>query len=677
MESDLSRLLRPKSIAVIGGGAWCANVIEQCRRVGFAGHIWPVHPNHDTLANLPAYPSVDALPAPPDACFIGVNRHATIEVVRALRGRSAGGAVCFASGFAEASSECAAGAALGADLLEAAGDMPILGPNCYGLLNYLDGVALWPDQHGGMPCHSGVALITQSSNVAINLTMQTRGLPLAYVVTAGNQAQIGLAQIGAALLDDPRVTALGLHIEGIGDIRALEALAAQARKLGKPIIALKVGQSDQAQAATISHTASLAGTDAGARALLSRLGIGQVGTLPAFLEALKLIHVAGPLASNRVASMSCSGGEASLVADAAHGKNVSFPKLDPNRTLLLRAALGPMVALANPLDYHTYIWGNAPAMTQTFTAMMDPDLGFGFVVLDFPRSDRCSAAAWDIVIDAVKQARAASGVPMGIVATLSENMPEAIAQGLVEDGIVPLSGLDHAIDAIEVAATLGRPRTQPEPLFLTAPQGTGMLSEAQAKAALAQHGVVIPRAHRADSADRIAQLARDIGFPVALKGEGLAHKSEAGAVKLNLPDSQAVRDAADAMACDSFLVEQMITGAIAELLVGVTRDPAHGYVLTVAAGGILTELLQDSRSLLVPATRAEVRDALMRLKIAPLLTGYRGAAPAALDAVLDNVMAVQAFVMATPAHEIEINPLIVTADRAVAADALIRIEGDI
>ncbi len=672
MQPDLSRLLRPRSIAVIGGGAWCANVIEQCRKIGFTGDIWPVHPTHETVGNLPAYPSVDALPSAPDACFIGVNRHATIEVVRALSDRSAGGAVCFASGFAEASSECAAGASLAADLLGAAGEMPILGPNCYGFLNYLDGVALWPDQHGGIPCQSGVALITQSSNIAINLTMQTRGLPVAYVVTAGNQAQVGLAQIGAALLDDPRVTALGLHIEGIGDIRALEDLAARARKLGKPIIALKVGQSDHARAATISHTASLAGSDAGARALFSRLGIGQVTSLPAFLEALKLVHVAGPLASNRVASMSCSGGEASLVADAAHGKGICFPPLDTDRAARLRAALGPMVALANPLDYHTYIWGNAPAMAETFTAMMAPDLGFGFVVLDFPRGDRCSAAAWDVVIDTVKQAHATSGVPMGIVATLSENMPERIAQRLVAEGIVPQCGLDHAMDAIEVAAALGRPHTRPEPVFLAEPRCTGALSEAQAKVALSRHGVTIPRAHRAESPDKIARLASDIGFPVVLKGEGLAHKTEAGAVKLNLTDKDAVRGAATSMTCDSFLVEEMITGAIAELLVGVTRDPAHGFVLTVAAGGILTELLQDSQSLLVPATRAEVRDALMRLKIAPLLKGYRGTAPAALEAVLDTVMAVQAFVMASPAHEIEINPLIVTADRAVAADALIR-----
>ena len=169
---------------------------------------------------------------------------------------------------------------------------------------------MWPDQHGGKVTERGVAIVTQSSNLAINITMQRRGLPLAYVVTAGNQAQTGLAQIAATLLDDDRVSALGLHIEGVGDIDALHNLACKAQKLGKQIIALKVGNSSQSRAATISHTASLAGSEAGARALLARLGIAQVDTLPELLEALKLCHVAGPLRSKNLVSTSCSGGGA-------------------------------------------------------------------------------------------------------------------------------------------------------------------------------------------------------------------------------------------------------------------------------------------------------------------------------------------------------------------------------
>lgn len=670
----LDRLLRPRSIAVVGGGGWCANVIEQCRKIGYAGEIWPVHPSRATVAGLTAYPDIDSLPGAPDAAFVGVNRDATIEVVARLSARGAGGAVCFASGFREAQQETGDGHAKQEALLAAAGDMTILGPNCYGMLNYLDGAALWPDQHGGVRVESGVALITQSSNIAINLTMQNRGLPLAYVVTAGNQAQTGVSKIAAALLRDPRVTALGLHIEGIDDLRGFEAMAETARDLGKPIVALKIGRSDQAQAATVSHTASLAGSDAGADALLARLGIGRVTSLSALLETLKLLHVTGPLSSPRIASMSCSGGEASLVADMAHGSGLVFPPLGDRQRQALRAALGPRVALANPLDYHTYIWNDADALTRTFTAMMGANLALGVVVLDFPRADRCSAEDWTRVIRAVAHAGEISERPMAILASLAELMPEDIAQELVDLGITPFAGLSEAIEAMDVAAGLGRARPAPMPLLLPRPgEADRTLSEAEAKSALSVHGGRIPAAARATGAEAAAMAATRIGFPVVLKGEGIAHKTEAGAVVLNLGSAGAVTEAARAMPTEQFLVEEMVTGTVAELLVGVLRDQAHGYVLTLAAGGILTELLEDSVSLLVPSPPEAVRAALGRLRMFRLLCGYRGAPAADIEAIVSAVMAVQSYVEAARPQEIEINPLLCGPNGAVAADALIRI----
>lgn len=674
MARSLGRLLRPRSIAVVGGGAWCANVIEQCDKIGFKGPIWPVHPTRSDLGGRKAMARVEDLPEAPDATFIGVNRDATVDVVGRLRAMGAGGAICFASGFREAEAELGGGSALQDRLLAAAGEMPIIGPNCYGLLNYLDGAALWPDQHGGIAVERGVAIITQSSNMAINLTMQTRGVPLAYVVTAGNQAQTGIADIGQALLSDDRVTALGLHIEGIGDLRAFEALADAARRLGKSVVALKVGASDQARAAAISHTASLAGSDAGARALLRRLGIGQVHSLAGFLEALKLLHVTGPLSSARIGSMSCSGGEASLMADSALGTCLEFPALSAPQRTALREALGPKVALANPLDYHTYIWGDGAALEACFSAMMLGDLGLGVVVIDFPRPDRCSAADWDLVIEAVASTQAKHGKPVALLASLAENMPELVATSLIERGIVPLCGLVEGIEAIATAADIGGMTVADEQLLLPHPAcRTLTLDEAEAKAALAHFGLLVPDAKGADQPDAAATVASDIGFPVVLKGTGIAHKTEAGAVALNLWNADAVRTAAMAMATERFLVEEMITGAVAELLIGVVLDPAHGYVLTLAAGGTLTEVLRDSQSLLVPATADAVRAALDQLRCAALLKGYRGAPAADIDAIVDAVMSVQAYVAAHRPQEVEINPLLCCPDRAIAADALIEV----
>ncbi len=671
---SLKRLFRPDSIAVIGGGTWCSAVIEQCRKMGFAGDIWPVHPKAEEVAGLPAYRDIEALPFAPDASFIGINRLATIDVVKALSACGAGGAVCFASGFLEAEAEDSEGADLQQGLLEAAGDMPVLGPNCYGFINYLDGALLWPDQHGGQRVEKGVAIVTQSSNIAINLTMQKRALPLAYVVTCGNQAQTGLAEIGEALLEDDRVTVLGLHIEGFGDLRAFEALALRARQLGKQIVALKVGRSAQARAATVSHTASLAGGDAGAGALLARLGIPRLYDLPSFLETLKLMHVVGRLPSTRIATISCSGGEASLAADTAHGRSVSLPALNDRQRIDLRAALGPMVALANPLDYHTYIWRDVDAMTRAFSAIVDPQLAMTLLVVDFPRGDRCDPSDWGSVTQAAIAVRQQTGQPIAIVATLPELLPEDVAEQLLAAGVVPMLGLSEAMSAIE-AAGLPLPELA-HPLLLPTKShpDPDLVPEGEAKAWLARFGLRVPRSKPARSVVAARAVAADIGYPVVLKGEGIAHKTEEGAVRLNLTCGQEVSDAAVAMPTDRFLVEEMVTGAVAELLVGVVKDPAHGFVLTLAAGGTLTEIMQDSASILLPASDAALNTALDSLRIAPLLSGYRGAPPADRAAILRAIRAVEAYVVAEAEglEEIEINPLLCTPSDAVAADALIR-----
>ena len=682
---DLSRLLRPRSVAVIGGGVWCENVVQQCRAIGFRGAIWPVHPTRAEIAGVPVFAGLAALPSAPDAVFIGVNRTLTVQLVAQLAEMGAGGATCFASGFREAQLESADGADLQEQLLLAAKDMPVIGPNCYGFINYLDGVALWPDQHGGLQVDCGVAIVTQSSNVAINLTMQSRALPLAYVVTVGNQAQTGLAQIGQALLDDPRVTVLGLYIEGVGDLRAFEALAAQARRMGKPIVALKTGRSPQARAGAVSHTASLAGSGAGAQALFARLGVAEVTGLDAFLETLKLLHVTGALPSRRIASLSCSGGEASLMADSALDLNLEFPPLTKAQKTALRAALGPMVALANPLDYHTYIWGDVAAMTATFSALLGDDLALSCIVVDFPRADRCDPAAWDCVVTAAVAAKKGTGVQTGgrlaLVSSLPETMPETVAQKLIAQGIVPLCGIESALKAIEIAADIGQMQAvPPQPLLLPEPvqmpqelRHGHILNEHSAKARLLAHGVPVPEGRFCASAKLAAQAAKTLGFPLVLKGLGHAHKSEAGAVHLNLRSSQAVAQAAADMDSNGYLLEQMVTGGVAEVLVAVLRDPAHGFVLTLGAGGVMTEILADVSTRLVPVTAQDVRAALAELRIYPVLCGYRGSLGVNIDALIQAVLGVQSFVLETAAflEEVEINPLICTPDRAVAVDALI------
>ncbi|TNF64436.1 MAG: CoA-binding protein [Rhodobacteraceae bacterium] len=664
---DLSRLLNPQLVAVIGGGAWCAGIVDAARRIGYRGRIVPVHPAGKVIAGLQSVPSLAGIGAPIDAAFICVNRHATIGVVEELRALGAGGAVCFASGFREALAEAADGGDLQDQLLAAAGEMPVLGPNCYGFVNALDRAAIWPDQHGMQPVDRGVAILTQSSNIAINLTMQQRALPIAVMVTCGNQAQTGQAEIARALLRDDRITALGLHIEGFSDLAQWHALAREAAGRGVPIVALKSGASEQAQRATVSHTASLAGSDAGAQALLDRLGIARARDIPTFLETLKLFHLYGRLDAPTISAISCSGGEASLVADSAVGRELSFPDLTEDQSTRLRAALGPMVALANPLDYHTYVWRDVAAMTAAWSPMADPHIGMTLAIVDYPHTD---ATDWDCATQAAINVRHVTGRPVTMVATLPELMPHDVAQRLMTQGVLPVSGLEEALGAIEIAAR--KPLLEPDMALIAGPhpQAPRLLDEAEAKALLGSHGVPVPEGLVCGRA-----VLGDVTMPgpLALKSLGLAHKSEAGGVKLGL-QAGALFQAAMDMPGDRFLVERLVTGGVAELLVGVTRDPAHGFVLTLGAGGVMTELIGDTVSVLVPSGRDRVEQALNRLKWAKLLQGFRGKPAADMGAVVDAIMALQAFVAAHADNldEVEVNPLICTPHGAVAADALIR-----
>ncbi|MFD0487845.1 CoA-binding protein [Saccharopolyspora spinosporotrichia] len=298
---DLRRLLAPERIAVVGGDA-AAEAVRQCRRIGFGGEIWPVNPRRTEVAGLECHPDVASLPGVPDAAFVAVPGRATVEVVAELAALGCGGAVCHASGFAEHG-----GVALQQWLVAAAGTMPLIGPNCIGTLNYLDGVAMWPDQHGGRRVDSGVAVITQSGNIGQNLTMQRRSLPLAQLVTLGNAAVTGVADLVAAMLEDPRITAIGLHLEGIDDAAGLADVALEALRRRVPVVVLKSGSSELGARANLSHTSSLAGPDVLCDALFRRCGMARVHEIGAFVETLKFLHVHGALAGTRFASASCSG----------------------------------------------------------------------------------------------------------------------------------------------------------------------------------------------------------------------------------------------------------------------------------------------------------------------------------------------------------------------------------
>ncbi|MFP5480945.1 MAG: acetate--CoA ligase family protein [Alphaproteobacteria bacterium] len=659
--SRLDRLLRPRHIAVLGAG-WGLNVIEQCRKMGFEGPVWPVHPTKEQIGGLKAYPSLADLPDAPDATFIGVNRFATIDVVAELAAMGAGGAICFASGWTEAGEPD-----LQDKLVAAAGDMPILGPNCYGVINYLDGALLWPDQHGGVRVEKGVALVSQSSNIVINLGMQQRGLPVAYVACLGNAAVVGLAELTGALLEDPRVTAVGLYIEGIDDAPAFAALAEKARAMGKGVVAIKSGKTELSRTAAASHTASLAGGGAASSAFLRQIGVAEVNTPSELIETLKIFHVHGPQIGARLCSLSCSGGEAGLVADLAAPFGLEFPPVPQPTHDRLFAVLGEIPTISNPLDYHTFIWGDGPKTTEVFSAMLEA-YDAGIYIIDAPRADRCDPSGYDPAFRAIIEAQKAVGRPAFPVASMAENFGEGRVQAMMEEGVCALLGLETALAAIRAAQTpAGVAGWRPVPAL--PPREARMLTEAEGKALLASAGVAVPGSV---SGATLAEVAGKVRFsaPYALKGLGFAHKTEAGAVRLGLTSLEGQTEMPGA---SGYLVEEMVTGAVAEVLLGLRRDPVYGVSLTLGMGGVTAEVLADTVTLVLPVTEAQVLEAARGLRLWPLLDGYRGRPKADMGAVAAMAVRLGALMLADESlEEIEINPVMVREQGAVAVDALVR-----
>jgi acetate---CoA ligase (ADP-forming) len=676
---SFEHFLEPRSIAVFGG-AQAQEVIRQSDLLGYQGEIWPVHPKKAEIQGRKVYQSVADLPGSPDAAYVGVNRYLTIDIIRDLAARDAGGAICYATGFTEAGEE---GSELEKQLLEASGTMPLIGPNCYGLINYLNGAALWPDQQGGQRIDKGVAIITMSSNVGFNLTMQRRGVPIAYMMSLGNRLKFDLHDAIHNFAQQERVTAIGLYLETMPDPRAFQDAVNFARELGKPVVAIKTGRSEVAKKMVVSHTASLAGSDVLVSALFQRLGVARVDALESLMEALKVLHVLGPLEGGRIGAMSTSGGDLTLLADAM-GPDLSMPPLSEKVTEGLRASIHERMVPANPLDFQMFEWDNEERMAENFTAFLAEKFDVSLCLLDYPREDHCDQSTWSGAEKGFVRAAKQTDTKGAILATFSDTISEPVISRLMKEGVASLAGINAGLSGIQAAVDIGKAwsQTAKPPLLncfnQTQKTTAKVLNEAESKDYLNRNGIPIPAAQIVSNAVEAAIAAGTLGYPVVVKALGVAHKTEVGGVKLKLAKAIEVSTAVAEMSslATSFLIEKMVDNIVVELIVGVARDDQFGPYLLVGGGGILVEMMKDSKSLLLPTSKGEVLRALNQLKCSPLFNGFRGAPAADIDAAANVILAVATLIEKDPADiiELDINPLMVLpkGQGAVAVDALIR-----
>lgn len=688
---NLKRLLKPRHIAFVGGKA-VEDCIKATRKSGFAGDIWVVHPKYEELAGIPCVPSLADLPEPPDATLIAVSRERTIDVVVELSEMGAGGAVSIVGEFAETGED---GAALQARLIKAAGDLALVGPNCLGLMNMFDGAAVWGGDNVFEPVTgNGVALISQSGYVAYSITNVEEALPLGYAISMGNQAVLNAADFIEALLDDPRVRAIGLYLEGIVDVAALSRAALRAIDRGIPIVALKAGGTQESSEMTRSHSGTLAVANELWSALFRRLGIVEAGSPKALVETLKLLGSSKSLLGTRVVAAANSGGYAAMIGEKGRAAGLEFPAPSNVAQRALRADVPDLVSLLNPLDWNLP-WAS---MSRSETS----DVGLGHLMtdevdlliyfIDWPRHEDVAQVWWP-TLEGLIRLNARIDQPVSVASVLPDGLPQNLRRQLTDAGLICLQGLDDTLATIAAAGNYQRLRravlVDRESRELSAPppepKSVIQIDEAEGKAALVSCGLTIPRGVTGPSEDVIAQ-AESLGYPLAVKllSADLAHKNHAGAVHLNVGSKLALEEAIDAiktsvraydptLKTDRFLIERMVASPLAEFIVGVSYKPGLGHALVIGRGGTDVEELRDFATLLLPVSAVQIEDAIRRLSLVRKLRLDQQY----IDSLVQVITQVAQFSNQYRDRlvELDLNPIILDAvGDCTAVDALLRMK---
>ena len=689
---NFGRLLKPRHIAFIGG-RYAIIAINEARRRGFDGEMFAVNPTRNDLVGVACVASIEDLPVAPDAVYLAIPADNVVDALRSLAAIGAGGVVCFSAGFKEAGNTQKE-----KDLVNATGDMALIGPNCYGIINYIDNSALWSFEHGGWSPGYGAAIITQSGMFSSDITMSQRSLPLAYMVSAGNQAVLGPEDFLEFFAEDPAVRAIGLHLEGLQNIPKFESATLKALSKGKPVVVLKTGSSTIGSELTVSHTGSLSGSAELYEAFFQRMGIISVTNPSQLLETLKLLCIVGAPKGKRVAGFTCSGGGATMLADHAEKIDLVFPVVDPKQENDLSALLPDIATVSNPLDYTTPIWGQAEMTYPVFAkAISAIEADTAVLVQDYPAEGLDSSKVF-YRADAIAFAEATTekDLPAIICATLPENMDLETRQLLIAKGVAPMQGIHETLNAIQDSANWKKAQShilleKPEYLLKVIPSSEKrVLPESEGKEWLKRNSFNVPEG-KIVSAQQLGEAAIAVGYPVALKmiSPRLTHKTEAGAVVLNLKDENSLNLAAAKMKSDVtaydakavselFLVEAMSPKPLVELIINIRQDPQFGAALVLGSGGVLVELLADSATLLLPTRPVEIIRALKGLRVGRLLEGFRGSPAVDIGKVAAEIYKLSVTYQDNikTIAEIEINPLFVYQAEVSAIDVLIQVPNE-
>ena len=674
----LSRLFTPTSIAVVGAtdraGSYGNAAVTNLVSAGFAGRLVGVHPTRTDVHGVACVPSLEDA-GTVDAVVIATPADSVPDLLDTAGALDCGGAVVFAAEFAET------GRTDRQDLLVAAAgrhQLPVIGPNANGIVSVHARAPMWGD---GVTLGNagGVALITQSGNLGVVALASRRGIAWHTVVSVGNSAVVDAASALHELAVTDGVRSVALYLEGDGDGARWADAFARCADNGVRLAVLKAGRSAAGAAAGGAHTAAVAGDHRIFSALVHEAGGAWCHDPHELLETAKLLATPRPARSGGLAAVTCSGGDSVITADEADRLGVPLADLSPRTQGKLASLLPDGVVVTNPLDHTNMLWADTNAVRALCEALAaDPAVNQVVYVQDTPPDlDAEAAAEWKATRDGLVVADL-PGVGRAVASGLPELMPEAVAADLAASGVTALGGIPTALSALKAHTQLS---ATPERLRAIAAASVRhdagvWLAEHEGKTLLARHGVAVPAGRTADTADEAVAIAGELQAPVAMKisHRDIQHKSDVGGVVLGLTDPDQVRVAAEQLFAlkpdGTVLVEAMAASGV-ELLVSATRD---GVVpsLVIGTGGIWTEVLQDVVVMPLPADAGRVADAVRTLRSWPMLSGGRGQPPLAVEQLCELAAAAGRALVDEPLSLIELNPVIVSPQAAVAVDAVVR-----
>jgi acetate---CoA ligase (ADP-forming) len=704
----VAALTAPRNVVLVGAsdraGSWAARVWRNLNRYQFPGPIHLVNPRRTEIWDRPCYPDFGSLPEAPDHLVVLVPAAGVAEALRSGAAAGARSATVFSAGFGEAFDSEAA--ALGRELaavIEETG-LGVSGPNCMGNVCAKSRLVTLTEDRPLAVRPGPAALVGQSGGmmIFINAALEERGIWAEYLITSGNELGLSVPDYVAFFADQPELKVIIIYVEAISNPQKFAAACRLARLAGKEIVAVKLGQSEAGRTAAMAHTGSLAGSVEVFDALASELGVIRADTLDDAVEVTELIAHTGAPAGRRLGAITLSGAFRGLILDAAERNQLALPALAPQTTQRLNAVLGLGSLVSNPIDGGFGVLTSAENYLASIEAMQaDPDLDMLLLQEALPREPG-SARGENYIAMVEAYAAAGASKPIAFVTPVSHGQTEysralrarAPHVSFLQEAnkaLRAIAGVARARECEQLAGTTAAMRRQPaqaqaiERMAGRARVNATALDEVESKDLLRRYGILAPAEALVTSPAEAQAAADRIGYPVVLKAVSatLTHKSDAGAVALNLSSGAAVAAAYEAMAARlkpqqhaivGMLVCQQIRGGL-ELVLGLHRDPEMGLVVMAGSGGVLLELVRDVAFCVPPVSPAKARHLIARTRAGKLMEGYRGSGPLDSEAVVAALVGLGnlAVDLADVLESIDINPFVALprGQGGLALDALV------